>query len=115
MRNVLEDVTATLPEAKRTSTVKAEIASGILARAATGKRNPAALKIAGRRQVFALFSWHLTGTPRSLSDELLHVFGGRSRWEFGDRNERGRQTRAASFERFRLFRRTPVSYFMNTV
>jgi hypothetical protein len=46
MRNVLEDATATLPEAKRTSTVRAEIASGILACAAKGERDPTALKIA---------------------------------------------------------------------
>jgi hypothetical protein len=46
MRAVLDDVTATLPEAKRTSAVKAEIASQILASAARGERNPAELKIA---------------------------------------------------------------------
>ena len=46
MRAVLDDVTATLPEAKRTSVMKAEIASQILACAAKGERNPAALKIA---------------------------------------------------------------------
>lgn len=46
MRAVLDDVTATLPEAKRTSAVKADIASQILASAARGERNPAALKIA---------------------------------------------------------------------
>jgi hypothetical protein len=46
MRAVLDDVTATLPEAKRTSAMKAEIASQILASAARGERNPAALKIA---------------------------------------------------------------------
>ena len=46
MRVVLDDATATLPEAKRTSTMKAEIASHILACAAKGERNPTALKIA---------------------------------------------------------------------
>jgi hypothetical protein len=46
MRAVLDDVTATLPEAKRTSAMKAEIASQILASAARGERNPATLKIA---------------------------------------------------------------------
>jgi hypothetical protein len=46
MRAVLDDVTATLPEAKRTSAMKADIASQILASAARGERNPAALKIA---------------------------------------------------------------------
>lgn len=46
MRNVLEEATAMLPEAKRTSTVKADIASGILACAAKGERDPMALKSA---------------------------------------------------------------------
>jgi hypothetical protein len=46
MKAVLDDAIAMLPEAKRTSTVKAEIASGILACAAKGERNPAALKTA---------------------------------------------------------------------
>lgn len=44
MRAVLDDATATLPEAKRTSTMKAEIASHILECAAKGERNPAVLK-----------------------------------------------------------------------
>jgi hypothetical protein len=46
MRTVLEEATAMLPEAKRTSTVKADIASGILACAAKGERDPMALKSA---------------------------------------------------------------------
>jgi hypothetical protein len=46
MKAVLEDATATLPEAKRTSTMKAEIASQILACAAKGQRNPVALRTA---------------------------------------------------------------------
>ena len=44
MKAVLDGVTAMLPEAKRTSTMKAEIASRILACAAKGERNPIALK-----------------------------------------------------------------------
>ena len=44
MRAVLDDATATLPEAKRTSSMKAEIASHILASAANGVRDPEALK-----------------------------------------------------------------------
>jgi hypothetical protein len=44
MRAVLDDATATLPEAKRTSSMKAEIASHILASAAKGVRDPIALK-----------------------------------------------------------------------
>jgi hypothetical protein len=46
MRSVLDDATAMLPEAKRTSTIKAEIASHILACAAKGERDPKALKMA---------------------------------------------------------------------
>ena len=44
MRAVLDDATAILPEAKRTSTMKAEIASNILACAAKGERDPIALR-----------------------------------------------------------------------
>ena len=44
MKSVLEEASAMLPEAKRTSTVKADIASKILACAAKGERNPAVLK-----------------------------------------------------------------------
>ena len=46
MKAVLNDAAATLPESKRTSTMMAEIASQILACAAKGERDPAALKIA---------------------------------------------------------------------
>ena len=46
MRAVLDDAAAMLPEAKRTSAMKAEIASNILASAAKGERNPIALRIA---------------------------------------------------------------------
>jgi hypothetical protein len=46
LMKVLDDAAAMLPEAKRTSTMKAEIASHILACAAKGERNPTALKIA---------------------------------------------------------------------
>jgi hypothetical protein len=46
MRAVLDDATAILPEAKRTSTMKAEIASNILACAAKGERDPTALRMA---------------------------------------------------------------------
>jgi hypothetical protein len=46
MKAVLEDATMTLSEAKRTSTMKAEIASRILACAAKGERDPTALKLA---------------------------------------------------------------------
>jgi hypothetical protein len=44
MKAVLDDAVTTLPEARRTSATKAEIASRILACAAKGERNPAALK-----------------------------------------------------------------------
>ena len=39
MKAVLDDATMTLPEAKRTSAMKAEIASHILACAAQGERD----------------------------------------------------------------------------
>ena len=45
MKTVLEDAAATLPEAKRTSAMKAEIACNILACAAKGERDPAVLKM----------------------------------------------------------------------
>jgi hypothetical protein len=45
MTSVLDDATATLPESKRTSVIKAEIASNILAWAAKGERNPEVLKM----------------------------------------------------------------------
>ena len=44
MRSVLDDAAAMLPEAKRTSTMMAEIATQILACAAKGERDPIALK-----------------------------------------------------------------------
>jgi hypothetical protein len=44
MRTVLDDATAMLPEAKRTSSMKAEIASHILESAADGERDPIVLK-----------------------------------------------------------------------
>ena len=44
MKTVLDDAAAMLPEAKRTSTMKAEIASQILACAAKGERDPVVLR-----------------------------------------------------------------------
>jgi hypothetical protein len=70
MKSVLDDATATLPEAKRTSVMKAEIASHILARAAKGERDPAALKMAApfsRGRVHTLFARNLAGAPGSVS------------------------------------------------
>jgi hypothetical protein len=46
MKAVLDDASAVVPEAKRTSAMKAEIASHILACAAKGERDPAALRVA---------------------------------------------------------------------
>jgi hypothetical protein len=46
MKSVLDDATIMLPEAKRTSAMKAQIASHILACAAKGERDPLALKMA---------------------------------------------------------------------
>lgn len=45
MKTVLDEAAMMLPEAKRTSAVKAEIASHILACAAKGERDPVVLKI----------------------------------------------------------------------
>ena len=47
MKSVLNEATLAIPEPKRTSAVKAEIASLILACAARGERDPASLKMAG--------------------------------------------------------------------
>ncbi len=44
MKIVLDDAAAMLPEAKRTSTMKAEIAAQILTCAAKGERDPIALR-----------------------------------------------------------------------
>ena len=44
MKAVLEGATAALPEAKRTSAIKAEMACSILAAAAKGERNPEVLR-----------------------------------------------------------------------
>jgi hypothetical protein len=54
MRAVLDDATAMLPEAKRTSAIKAELASNILACAAKGERDPVALKMAA---LLAVVEW----------------------------------------------------------
>jgi hypothetical protein len=45
MKSVLEEATAALPEPKRTSAIKAEMASTILACAAKGEMNPVTLKM----------------------------------------------------------------------
>lgn len=44
MKAVLEDATASLPEAKRTSAIRAEMACAILAAAGKGERNPETLR-----------------------------------------------------------------------
>jgi len=44
MKGVLEDAAASLPEAKRTSAIKAEMACCILAAAGKGERNPDVLR-----------------------------------------------------------------------
>ena len=46
MRSIFEEVMATLPEAKRTSATKVDMASAILACAAKGERNTEALRMA---------------------------------------------------------------------
>jgi hypothetical protein len=45
MKLVLEEATVMLPESKRTSTIRAEMASNILACAAKGERDPKVLKV----------------------------------------------------------------------
>jgi hypothetical protein len=45
MKAVLEDATAALPEAKRTSAIRAEMACAILAAAGKGERNPDVLRM----------------------------------------------------------------------
>lgn len=44
MKAVLDDAAAALPEAKRTSAIKAELACSILAAAGKGERNPDVLR-----------------------------------------------------------------------
>jgi hypothetical protein len=44
MKAVVEDASAALPEAKRTSAIKAEMACHVLAAAEKGERNPEVLK-----------------------------------------------------------------------
>jgi hypothetical protein len=64
MKTVLEDATAMLPEAKRTSTMQAEIASHILACAAKGETT---LKIAALSAVVECTHYsHDTGAEGSL-------------------------------------------------
>lgn len=59
MKGVLEEVSAMLPEEKRTSTAKAEIASNILACAAKGERDPQVLKaVALSAVVDCSHYWH---------------------------------------------------------
>jgi hypothetical protein len=65
MKAVLEDATAMLPEAKRTSTMKAEIASHILAYAAKGERDPVALKIAALSAIVGLYALFARYFPRA--------------------------------------------------
>jgi len=68
MRAVLDDATATLPEAKRTSTMKAEIASHILTCAAKGERDPIALKISALSAVVECshYSHHISPERRAV-------------------------------------------------
>ena len=68
MKTVLEDSIATLPEAKQTSAIKAEIASKILESAAMGERNPAMLKLAALSAVE-----HRTPNSHSISSERRMV------------------------------------------
>jgi len=59
MKAVLDEAAATLPEWKRASTTKAEMASQILSCAARGERDPATLKIAALSAVVECSHyWH---------------------------------------------------------
>jgi hypothetical protein len=68
MKAVLDDAAATLPEAKRTSTMKAEIASHILACAAKGERDPAVLKVTALSAVTECshYSHHISAARRAV-------------------------------------------------
>ena len=68
MKSVLDEATATLPEAKRTSTVKAELAAGILECAAKGERDPVALKSAALSAVASCthYSHNISETRRAV-------------------------------------------------
>jgi hypothetical protein len=68
MRSVLEEATAMLPKAKRTSTVQADIACAILTSAAKGERDPTALKTAGLSAVVdgTRYSHYISGDRRAV-------------------------------------------------
>jgi hypothetical protein len=68
MKSVLDEATATLPEAKQTSTVKAELAAGILACAANGERDPVVLKSAALSAVASCthYSHNISETRRAV-------------------------------------------------
>jgi hypothetical protein len=68
MRSVLEEATAMLPEAKQTSTIKADMASIILARAAKGERDPIALKAAALSAIidYTYYSHDISQDRRSV-------------------------------------------------
>ena len=69
MKAVLDDAAAMLPEAKRTSTMKAEIASHILACAAKGRAKPDDVenrRSLSRCGVYSLFARYLPGAQGSL-------------------------------------------------
>jgi hypothetical protein len=78
MKAVLEDATAVLPKAQRTSSMKAEIASRILASAAKGERDPIALKVAALLAIAecALFSRYLARAQRCLMRAVALSLGG---------------------------------------
>ena len=46
MKSVLDEAASTLPEARKTSTIQADMATAILAHASKGERNPTVLKMA---------------------------------------------------------------------
>jgi hypothetical protein len=68
MKTVLDEVALSIPEGKRTSAVKAEIASQILACAAKGERSKEALKVAALAAVVdcSHYSHHISPERRAV-------------------------------------------------
>ena len=79
MRSVLEEATAMLPKAKRTSTVQADMACAILTCAAKGERDPTALKTAALSAVVdhARYSHSISEDRRAVTNRpvLLGLVG----------------------------------------
>src|SRR5260370_26751673 len=80
MKAVLDSAVATLPEAKRTLSMKAEIASHILACAAKGERDLTALKLAALSAVVECSHYsHDISARAGQSERLSRPLGPRER------------------------------------